>query len=75
LAPPWKEAAKVQKELKKVHAQFIEVKAKVLRLRRQKRILQKKLRALGNQEEQNILNLEINKAAAEALKPLAEKQL
>jgi hypothetical protein len=34
LAPLWKEAEKVQKELDKVYAKFMEAEAKALRLRR-----------------------------------------
>jgi hypothetical protein len=45
----------------------VKAEAKALRLRRQKRLLQKKLRALSDQEKLNILNLEINEAAAEAV--------
>jgi hypothetical protein len=60
--------------LDKVYAKFMESEAKTIRLRKQKRLLQKKLRDLGDREKQNILDLEINEAAAEALKPSAEKQ-
>jgi hypothetical protein len=47
---------------------------KAVRLRKQKRVLQKRLKALGDREEQNILDLKMNEAAAEALEPPAEEQ-
>jgi hypothetical protein len=42
-------------------------------LRKQRKVILKKVRALGAREESNIENLKINKAAAEALRPSTEK--
>jgi hypothetical protein len=45
--------------------QIIEAESKALRLRKQKRALQKKLRGLGDREEQNIRDLELDEMLAE----------
>jgi hypothetical protein len=60
LAAPWKEAERILKKKEDVERQIIEAEAKALRLRKQKRQLQKKLRELGDREERNIQDLELD---------------
>jgi hypothetical protein len=74
LASPWAEDDRLKKKGKKLREQRLEAETKAARLRKQKRLLLKRRRALWKREGQNIDKLEVNKAAAEALKPFAEKQ-
>jgi hypothetical protein len=74
LASPWSKFDKLYKEKEKVRQQRLEAELKAVRLRKQERALQKRLKALGDREEQNILDLEMNEAAVEALEPSAEEQ-
>jgi TolA-binding protein len=67
LASPWVKAERVLKKKEDLDRQILESEAKTLRLRKQKRLLQKKLRELGDREEQNIQDLERDEAAASAL--------
>jgi hypothetical protein len=53
----------------KLRSERLALKIKVLRLRKQERILRKKMRELGDREEQNILDLKIDEAFAAALAP------
>jgi hypothetical protein len=53
----------------KLRSERLALEAKVLRLRKQERLLRKKMRELGDREEQNILDLEMDEALAEALDP------
>jgi hypothetical protein len=48
---------------------IVETQRKTLRLRKQERALIKKMRELSAREDQNILELEIEEAAEEALDP------
>ena len=48
-------------EANKLDEQILEIKIKNLRLKKQRRLLIKKLRELGNREIQNIIKLEKNK--------------
>jgi septal ring factor EnvC (AmiA/AmiB activator) len=73
LAPPWDEADallrkvdKLDEEIVAAHKQIVEAEAKVLRLRQQKRLVQKRLRALGDREAKNIEELEAEEASAAA---------
>ena len=66
LAPPWDEVAALLSKKDNLDEQIFEAEAKALRLRRQKRLIQKRLRALGEQEMKNIEELEAEEAAAEA---------
>jgi hypothetical protein len=52
----------------------LEAEAKALRLRKQRRVILKKVRALGTHEESNIKGLKMDKAASAAFEPLVEKQ-
>jgi uncharacterized protein (DUF3084 family) len=74
LTSPWSEFDKLHKEKENIRQQRLKAELKAVRLRKQKRALQKRLKALGNREKQNILDLEINEATVEALKPFAEEQ-
>jgi hypothetical protein len=67
LAPPWTEFAQLQKEKEKVQQQRLESELKTVRLRKQKRSLLKRIKALSDKEELNILDLEVDEAAAEAV--------
>jgi hypothetical protein len=51
LASPWSEFDKLYKEKEKIRQQRLEAKLKAVRLRKQKRALQKRLKALGDREE------------------------
>jgi hypothetical protein len=74
LASPWPEFDRLYKEKEKIRQQRLEAELKAVRLRKQERALQKRLKALGDREEQNILDLEMNEATAEALEPPADGQ-
>jgi hypothetical protein len=53
----------------KLRSEAMALELKVLRLRKQARALRKKMRELGDREEQNILDLKMDEALAEALDP------
>jgi hypothetical protein len=53
----------------------LKAKAKALRLRKQRRVILKKVYALGTREESNIEGLKIDKAAFAAFEPSAKEQL
>jgi hypothetical protein len=53
----------------KLRSEALALELKVLRLRKQARALRKKMRELGDRKEQNILDLEMDEALAEALDP------
>jgi hypothetical protein len=74
LASPWSEFDKLYKEKEKIRQQRLKAELKAVRLCKQKRALQKRLKALGDREKQNILDLKINEAAGKALKSSAEGQ-
>jgi hypothetical protein len=61
------EVDRLGKKEKKLRSERLTLKAKVLRLRKQERMLRKKMRELRNREEQNILDLKIDKSLAAAL--------
>jgi hypothetical protein len=52
----------------------LKAEAKALRLRKQRRVILKKVRALDTREESNIEGLKINKAASAAFEPFIEEQ-
>jgi hypothetical protein len=52
----------------------LEAEAKALRLRKQRRVILKKIRALGAREESNIEGLKMDKAASAAFEPFMEEQ-
>jgi hypothetical protein len=58
----------------KLREEALAAEAKAIRLRKQARQLLKKVRELSSAEDRNIEGLEIDEAAAEALKPPARKQ-
>jgi hypothetical protein len=58
LAPPSAEIAKISKKANELDEQILEAEARSLRLRKQRRLLTKKLRELGDRETQNIAELE-----------------
>jgi hypothetical protein len=62
------EVKRLASQKAKLEEQILEAKAKALRLRRQKRAIQKKMRSLGDREEQNIQELELNEMLTESLK-------
>jgi hypothetical protein len=51
----------------KLKKQILETEVKALRLRRQKRAIQKKMRALGDREEQNNRELKLDEMLAERI--------
>jgi hypothetical protein len=65
LASPWGEAERVLRKKEDIERQIIESEVKTLRLRKQKRLLQKKLRELGDREERNIQDLELDELMSE----------
>jgi hypothetical protein len=68
LASPMAEVKRLASQKAKLEEQILEAEAKALRLRPQKRVIQKKMRSLGDREEQNIQELELNEMLAESLK-------
>jgi hypothetical protein len=74
LASPWPEFDRLHKEKEKIRQQRLKAELKAVRLRKQERALQKRLKALGDREEQNILDLEMDEATVEALEPSADGQ-
>src|SRR5450432_156415 len=69
LASPIAEVDRLGEKEEKLRSERLALEAKVLRLRKQERMLRKKMRELGNREEQNILDLEMDEALAEAFNP------
>jgi hypothetical protein len=67
LASPWAEFDRIHQQKEKIREQRLEAERKAIRLRKQERLLQKRLKALGDREEQNILDLEADEALDEAL--------
>jgi len=61
------EVERIFKKTEKLQAEALEAEAKAYRLRKQRRILLKKIRELGAREERNIEKLKIDEAAAEAV--------
>jgi hypothetical protein len=51
----------------------LKAEAKALRLRKQRRVILKKVRALGTREENNIKGLKMDEAAFAAFEPLVEE--
>jgi hypothetical protein len=74
LASPWAEVYRLLKQSDDLKEKMLEAKAKALRLRKQRRVILKKVRALGAREESNIEGLKINEAASAAFKPSAKEQ-
>jgi hypothetical protein len=54
---------------------MLKAEAKALRLRKQRRVILKKVRALGARKESNIEGLKIDEAAFAAFEPSVERQL
>jgi hypothetical protein len=52
----------------------LKAEVKALRLRKQRRVILKKVRALGAREESNIKGLKMNKTASAAFEPLVKEQ-
>jgi len=74
LAPPYAEMARLDKvedkliaELSAAHRAAQEVDARLVRLRKQRRLVQKKRRELGARELQNIEDLETDEVLPEAV--------
>jgi tRNA(Ile)-lysidine synthase TilS/MesJ len=61
LAPPDAKAERLLKEEKRLASEITVAYAKTSRLRKQYRAVMKKLRDLGNREDRNILELELDK--------------
>jgi hypothetical protein len=74
LASSWSEVNRLLEKRDKLRKKRLAAEAKAIRLRKQERQLLKRVRALGDREEQNLAELKMEKAAAEALKPSAEGQ-
>ena len=66
LSSPFKEIAKLSGKANKLDEQILEVEAKSLQLRKQRRLLIRKLRELGDREIQNIAELEKDEAQERA---------
>jgi hypothetical protein len=62
------------KQSDELKEKVLKAEAKALRLRKQRRVILKKVRALGTREESNIEGLEMDEAVAEALEPFTEEQ-
>jgi hypothetical protein len=67
LASPWVEFDRLQKQSEDLQAKAIEAEAKAHRLRKQRRVLLKKMKALGDREEKNIEEMEADEASAEVV--------
>lgn len=63
LASPWTEVDRLLKQSEQLQAKALEAEAKAHRLRKQRRAILKKVRALGDQEEKNIEEMEADEAA------------
>jgi hypothetical protein len=74
LASPWAEVHRLLKQSDDLKEKMLKAEAKALRLRKQRRVILKKVRALGAREESNIEGLKMNKAASAAFEPSAEEQ-
>jgi hypothetical protein len=53
---------------------MLKVEVKALRLRKQRRVILKKVRALGTREKSNIKGLKMDETAFAAFGPLVEEQ-
>jgi hypothetical protein len=71
LAAPVVEMERLADRDEKLSKEVLELEAKALRLRRERRKVRQKMRALGAREEQNILDLEADEAAGEVVACLA----
>jgi hypothetical protein len=67
LASPWAEDDRLQRKEEELREQRLEAEMKAARLRKQERQLQKKRKALWEREKQNVAELEVDEAAAEAV--------
>jgi hypothetical protein len=74
LASRQDEAERILKKKDELREKRWEAERQVVRLRKQERLLQKRLREISKGEEQNILDLEADEAAIEALGSSAEGQ-
>jgi hypothetical protein len=81
LASPWAEDGRLKKQEEELReqalaaqAEALTTEAKVARLRKQARLVEKRRQALWEREKQNIDELEVDEAVAEALEPSAEEQ-
>jgi hypothetical protein len=74
LASPWAEVHRLLKQSDDLKEKVLEAEAKALRLRKQRRVILKKVRALGAREESNIEGLEMDEAVSAAFEPPAEEQ-
>jgi hypothetical protein len=75
LASPWAEVYRLLKQSDDLKEKVLEAEAKALRLRKQRRVILKKVRALGAREESNIKGLKMDKAASAAFEPSVKRQL
>jgi hypothetical protein len=66
LASPWDEFDRLQKQSDQLQAAALEAEAKAHRLRKQRRTLLKKLKALEDREERNIEEMEVDELIAGA---------
>ena|ERR1700722_8380053 len=69
LAAPTAEMERLADKDEKLSKEVLELEAKALRLRRERRRVRQKMRVLGAREEQNILDLEADEAAADVAVP------
>jgi hypothetical protein len=70
----WAEVYRLLKQSDDLKEKVLEAEVKALRLRKQRRVILKKVRALGAREENNIEGLEMNEAAFAAFEPSVERQ-
>jgi hypothetical protein len=66
LAAPWKEFDRLAKHSERLQTEAIEAEAKASQLRKQRRLVLKKMQALDARERTNIEELEIDERLADA---------
>jgi hypothetical protein len=66
LASPWAEVERLSKQSEKLQTEALEAEAKAVRLRRQRRLVLKKIKELDARERTNIEELEVDEMLAEA---------
>jgi hypothetical protein len=74
LASFWAEVYRLLKQSDDLKEKVLEVEVKALRLRKQRRVILKKVRALGAREKSNIEGLKMDEAAFAAFESFAEEQ-
>jgi chromosome segregation ATPase len=74
LAPPCAEIERLSAKGEELSKQALELETKSLRIQREQRRIRQKIRALEAREDQNIADLKLDEAAAEALELPIEEQ-